>query len=238
MATSPDGDCWFIKMSLRSQVLFLLSGICLALSLSLFSFPALPPVQATPRPTRLPDPFATPTPATQGGHGANLFYVHCMPCHGDRGQGLTDEFRTREYPPEDTDCWKSGCHGGKPYAGGFTLPKTIPALIGPDTLKRFNTAADVYEFVRRAMPFNAPGSLTETEYLQLTTFLLERNGVLPAGAALDPGSAAMIVLHAAPAPAAPAVSGATWIAPIGVALIAIGLIGWVVLRRRRMRDER
>ena len=29
------------------------------------------------------------------------------------------------------------------------------------------------------MPFCAPGSLSQTEYMQLTVFLLERNGIVP-----------------------------------------------------------
>ena len=118
-----------------------------------------------------------------------------MPCHGDQGQGLTDEFRFRQYPPEDANCWKSGCHGQRPYEGGFTLPHTVPALIGPNTLKDFATARNLYDFISKAMPFNAPGSLDPTEYLQLTAFLLESNQLVPPGVQLDPAVLANIYLH-------------------------------------------
>lgn len=138
--------------------------------------------QLAPTPTPPYNPTATPT--TQGGHGANLFYVYCMPCHGDVGQGLTDEFRFREYPPDDTNCWKSGCHGDRPYEDGFTLPKTVPAIIGAGTLQKFKTAQELYGFISASMPFNDPGSLDQNQYLYLTAFLLEQNQLVPSGARL------------------------------------------------------
>jgi hypothetical protein len=99
-----------------------------------------------------------------------------MPCHGDRGQGLTDEFRD-VYPPEDRNCWTSGCHGNRPYEHGFTLPESVPALIGSDTLMQFPTAGNLFGFINGAMPFQAPGSLDAEVYWQITAFLLRENGV-------------------------------------------------------------
>ena len=144
-------------------------------------------VLTTAQVNQTPTPFSNPTatPSSQGGHGHDIFYVYCTPCHGDVGQGLTDEFRLREYPPEDTNCWNSGCHGARPYENGFTLPKTIPALIGANTLKRFSDGQAMYDYIHKSMPFNAPGSLTTEQYLQLTAFLLEQNDLLPAGSRLD-----------------------------------------------------
>jgi len=55
------------------------------------------------------------------------------------------------------------------------------------------------------MPFYAPGSLSQTEYMQLTVFLLERNGVVPAGTSLDPSSAATVFVHGVPPTSAPGV---------------------------------
>ena len=144
--------------------------------------------QTNPTPTPLFNPTATPP--TQGGHGKDIFFVYCMPCHGDQGQGLTDEFRNRQYPPEDVNCWKSGCHGARPYENGFTLPKTVPVLIGAGALQHFDTAQNVYDFTRRAMPFNQPGSLSDEQYLQLLAFLLESNRLAPAGARLEAASRA------------------------------------------------
>ncbi len=133
--------------------------------------------QTTPMPTldRLAEPTLPAVPS-QADRGAQLYWLHCLPCHGDVGQGLTDEFR-ETYPPEDSYCWGRGCHGRNPYEGGFTLPTTVPALIGPGTLTKFSTAANLHGFISAAMPFEAPGVLTEDESWQVTAFLLRENGI-------------------------------------------------------------
>ena len=61
--------------------------------------------------------------------GQQVYYLNCMPCHGDVGQGLTDEWRdVRE--EEHRDCWVSGCHGGRAGDEGFPVPHTVPMVIG------------------------------------------------------------------------------------------------------------
>jgi Cytochrome C oxidase, cbb3-type, subunit III len=134
------------------------------------------PQLATSMPT--PDRLAKPTlPASpsQADYGAQVYWLSCLPCHGDRGQGLTDEFR-EVYPPEDRDCWNSGCHGRRPYQNGFTLPTKIPALVGQDALQKFPMAANLHGYIFATMPFWKPGSLTEDESWQVTAFLLRQNG--------------------------------------------------------------
>jgi mono/diheme cytochrome c family protein len=200
---------------------------------------AVAPQAAAPTPRTNP----TATPASQGGHGQNIFHVHCMPCHGDVGQGLTDEFRFREYPPEDTNCWKSGCHGPRPYDNGFTLPITVPVLIGPGALQRFPTAQNMYAFMRASMPFNAPGSLSDEEYLKLTAFLLEQNQVTPLGTRLDSAGLEEIKLQPAspptlaplataiPSAAAPN-DGSSFLLPGALMLAGLAVIGYLLLRSR------
>jgi mono/diheme cytochrome c family protein len=127
------------------------------------------PVPATPTIDRLAPPPTVASP-TQADDGAQLFWLHCQPCHGDRGQGLTDEWRA-QYPPEDQNCWESGCHGDRPYESGFTLPESVPAVIGDGSLARFDTLGQVLTFSRSAMPLQDPGHLTEEEYLAIVAFL-------------------------------------------------------------------
>lgn len=118
---------------------------------------------------RLAAPPTVPSP-TQADEGAQLYWVWCQPCHGDRGQGLTDEWR-EQYPEEHQYCWISGCHGPLPYENGFKLPKHVPALIGGQSLARFQTMAQLYEYSRDKMPFEYPGALSEEEYLAVTAYL-------------------------------------------------------------------
>ena len=185
-----------------------------------------------------PTPFTNPTatPPSQGGRGHDLFHLYCSSCHGDVGQGLTDEFRLREYPPEDTNCWNSGCHGPRPYDNGFVLPKTVPALIGPGTLQRFSTAQQMHAFIRASMPFNAPGSLSDEQYLELTAFLLEQNHVTADETALNVTALPDIALHPDALPdvrVAPAVvtnDNSSW--PLFAVVLLFGLTVIVYLVRR------
>ena len=132
-------------------------------------------LQGTPVPTqdRLAEPTLPPS-ASQADHGAQVYWLSCMPCHGDKGQGLTDEFRAT-YPPEEEYCWESGCHGANPYESGFSLPKKIPGVIGQSTLAKFADASQLNSYVRATMPFWKPGSLTEEESWRVTAFILQEN---------------------------------------------------------------
>lgn len=133
--------------------------------------------QTTPMPTldRLAEP-TLPVEPSPADHGAQVYWLYCMPCHGDMGQGLTDEFR-ETYPPEENNCWGRGCHGRNPYEGGFILPTTVPQLIGPGSLTKFATVANLNGFIHAAMPYEDPGVLTEEQAWQVTAFILRENGV-------------------------------------------------------------
>ena len=144
-----------------------------AVSTANASTPA-PPITATATVDRLAAPPTVEHP-TQADDGAQLFWLHCQPCHGDRGQGLTDEWR-EQYPPEDRNCWEAGCHGERPYENGFTLPTAVPQVIGQGSLERFETLGQAHSFIQAAMPLQNPGHLSEEEYLAITAYLARENG--------------------------------------------------------------
>jgi len=148
--------------------------------------------QATPVPTqdRLAEPTLPASPS-QADHGAQVYWLSCMPCHGDKGQGLTDEFRAT-YPPEEEYCWESGCHGANPYESGFTLPKKIPAVIGESTLAKFSDAAQLNSYIRATMPFWKPGSLTEEDAWRVTAFVLQQNFLWSDTSELNESNAAAV----------------------------------------------
>lgn len=134
-------------------------------------------MQATPVPTldRLAEPTLPPEPS-QADRGAQVYWLTCLPCHGDKGQGLTDEFRAT-YPPEEQFCWARGCHGANPYDNGFRIPQSIPAVIGSTALWKFSNGAQLHSYIRAAMPFWRPGSLSEDEAWKVTAFILRENGL-------------------------------------------------------------
>ncbi len=116
--------------------------------------------------------------ASETEKGREIYRLVCKACHGSGGQGLTEAWRN-EWAPEDQNCWQSKCHAANHPPEGFILPRYVPALIGPNTLVRFETALDLFEYIRSQMPWQAPGSLTDEEYWQLTAYLaLEHDIVL------------------------------------------------------------
>lgn len=72
----------------------------------------------------------------------------------------------------------ASCHGKNGHEGPYDQ------LVVTDTSKR-NTignywpyATTIFDYVRRAMPFNAPGSLSDQEVYDVTAYLLYRNKII------------------------------------------------------------
>jgi cytochrome c len=231
----------------QNKILFRLAsfslGIALLLAALFFNTGGARPatqVQATPTADRLAEPTLPASPS-QADHGAQVWWLSCLPCHGDRGQGLTDEFRLT-YPPEEQYCWESGCHGARPYDQGFTLPTQIPAVIGPGTLQKFPNASVLHAYIAAAMPYWKPGSLSEEDSWSVTAFVLRENGLWPETEDLSAVNAEAIPVGppstAAPTPSpspAPSTSlPASLLFPLigGVTLLGVLLLLARFLRRR------
>jgi len=176
-----------LGIALLVAVLIFQEGIAISIDLQGTPVATLSPLERLAKPT-LP---AVPLQADQG---AQTYWLWCLPCHGDRGQGLTDEFR-ETYPPEEQFCWERGCHGKSPYEEGFTIPTSIPAVIGSNAqINKFQTAANLHAFIQAAMPFWKPGSLTDEENWNVTAFLLRENGLWNGTDNLDSSNASEIFL--------------------------------------------
>lgn len=200
-------------------------------------------LQGTPVPIedRLAEPTLPPNPS-QADHGAQVYWLSCLPCHGDKGQGLTDEFRTT-YPEEEQNCWKSGCHGKNPYESGFTIPKKIPAVIGDTALAKFSNAAQLHAFIRAAMPFWKPGSLSKDDSWKVTAFLLRENKLWNDDGELNDSNAGSVVISRAEfitPVAAPAqnqvqkgIGSSAWIILIGSLLVLFILVFALKIFRNR-----
>lgn len=68
-----------------------------------------------------------------------------------------------------------GCHGDKLQGGAG------PVLEGKSFLQKWSgkKVDDLYYIIHSQMPLNAPGSLSDKEYLDVTTFILQSNGIKP-----------------------------------------------------------
>lgn len=260
-------SCIDLDMSRRIQRLGVALAVIAALWLALSGITLAQIEHGGPAPTRTPDlgpsptpiPGATPTidrlapPPTvvnpnQADEGKYLFWLHCMPCHGDQGQGLTDEFRTL-YPPQDQYCWNSGCHGNRPYGQGFQLPTAVPAIIGDDSLAKFETMDAVYRYASVAMPYFYPGTLTQEEYLAILAHIAREDGLWDgteltmdnlAGVRLHPAAAETGVPDSDPAQGTVAAVAPEPVARVGLAellfilgaILALLFVGGLLLWRR------
>ena len=74
----------------------------------------------------------------------------------------------------------AGCHADD-LAGTNSGDSGAPPL-KHDRFMRGSTAGALYTKIKRSMPLDAPGTLKDTDVLELVAFLLEANG-FPAGAA-------------------------------------------------------
>jgi cytochrome c len=102
--------------------------------------------------------------------GREVYARACAACHGDKGQGgLSDRL-----------------------VGGFgTLTQRDPVrTIG----SYWPYATTLFDFVRRAMPFNAPGTLSNDEVYAVSAYLLALNGILPDDAVLGPDTLASVAM--------------------------------------------
>ncbi|MGE5223247.1 MAG: c-type cytochrome [Omnitrophica WOR_2 bacterium] len=126
--------------------------------------------------------------------GHFVYYQVCMACHGDRGQGLTDEWRA-VFGPKDMNCWQSECHGNNHPPQGFRLVQKVPAIFGPGTLTRFQNAQDLHAYLIKTMPWWKPGGLTADEFWQVTAYIVDHLGALPEGVELNEGNASIFLLR-------------------------------------------
>jgi mono/diheme cytochrome c family protein len=119
-----------------------------------------------------------PDNPSQSDFGRLVYFYNCMPCHGDVGQGLTDEWRLA-WVEDHQNCWERGCHGGRQEDEGFPLPKAIPALIqakkSPTILSE---PAHLYAYLKSTHPPQRPGILEDNDYWAVTAFILHENKLI------------------------------------------------------------
>lgn len=82
------------------------------------------------------------------------------------------------------------CHGNR---GQGALG---PAIIGANArLEKYHNAQGLLDFISKAMPANAPGSLSAQQYAEAVSFLLVQNEFTPGEAAFDHKQLKEIVLN-------------------------------------------
>jgi len=108
-------------------------------------------------------------PAGSGNYqeGARLYAQKCAACHGAKGEGAG------MYPQ-----LISVEHAGDfAFANDPRIPKTIGNY--------WPYATTIYDYIHRAMPYTAPGSLRPDEAYSLVAYLLAENQVIPRDQVID-----------------------------------------------------
>jgi cytochrome c len=95
------------------------------------------------------------------GHGREVFAQQCAGCHGEKGEGGVGERLV----------------GGQ---GTIATPKPIKTVGS-----YWPYAPTLFDYIRRAMPQNAPQSLGNDDVYAVSAYILNMNGLLPADATLD-----------------------------------------------------
>ena len=111
--------------------------------------------------TVLPDGEGLPTGSGTVAAGEIVYQQQCAACHGENG----------ENGPNDR------LAGGQGTIDSDAPVKTIGSY--------WPYATTVFDYVRRAMPYNAPGSLSNDDIYAVTAYLLYLNGIVSEGMVID-----------------------------------------------------
>ena len=177
----------------------------------------------TPQPAdRLSQP-PLPEHPTQTEYGRYLYWLNCMACHGDQGQGLTAN--------SGACTWRTRIAGG-----AAAMPVAPERVVSPSralfrrsfqglaALPPFADASALFEYLRTTHPPQHPGILPDDQYWALSDYLLVSNHRLSPGQQVGP-SAQLTATQAR------AEQHFGWIAALAVLLVvAAGLGVWLARR--------
>ena len=113
-----------------------------------------------------PDGAGLPQGKGTAAEGATIYAARCAGCHGKTGKEGPNDALVGRIPNDEF-----------PFARDPRAPKTIGSY--------WPYATTVFDYIRRAMPPDKPGSLTDEEVYNLTAFLLAQNDLIPQDAVID-----------------------------------------------------
>ena len=108
-----------------------------------------------------PDGKGLPDGSGTVAHGKEVFAENCAACHGDNGQGGI----------------KDRLVGGQGTLATSKPVRTVGSY--------WPYAPTLFDYIRRAMPQNAPESLSSDDVYAVSAYILHLNGILPADATID-----------------------------------------------------
>jgi S-disulfanyl-L-cysteine oxidoreductase SoxD len=108
-----------------------------------------------------PDGQGLPAGSGTVAQGKQVYEDNCAVCHGDKGQGGI----------------KDRLVGGQGTLVSDTPVKTVGSF--------WPYATTLFDYIRRAMPYQAPGSLGADDTYAVAAYILNINGIVPSDGKLD-----------------------------------------------------
>ena len=124
-----------------------------------------------------PDGAGLPPGRGTAADGAPIYAARCAACHGKTGKEGPNDILVGRLPDDAFT-----------FARDPRAPKTIGSY--------WPYATTIFDYVRRAMPPDAPGSLKDNEVYGLVAYLLTLNELIPADAVVDATSLAKVKMPA------------------------------------------
>ncbi len=110
------------------------------------------------------------------------------------GRGLPEGSGTAAEGAEIYAAQCTSCHG-ETGTEGPVMPPVWPNEIWPKAVgKHWPYATTIFDYIRRAMPLDAPKSLTNDQAYALAAFILERNGIIDANTAMTAETLPAVVM--------------------------------------------
>ena len=105
--------------------------------------------------------------------GEKVYQTKCLACHGDKLQGTP--------------------LGDRLIGGRGTLVNNSPAKAPVKTVESYwPYATSVFDYVKRAMPFNAPGSLSDDEAYAVVAYILGEANIVAKNEVINAGTLARV----------------------------------------------
>jgi cytochrome c len=124
-----------------------------------------------------PDGKGLPPGRGTSADGAPVYAARCASCHGKSGKEGPNDILVGRVAGD-----------AFPFGRDAKAAKTIGSY--------WPYATTLFDYLRRAMPADAPGSLTDNEVYGLTAYLLYLNELVPADAVIDQASLPKVVMPA------------------------------------------
>ncbi len=121
-----------------------------------------------------PDGTGLPAGSGSAREGASIYAQKCAACHGPNGEGGSAEPLVGAQP-------KNTSPFGPEYERWRNGAPDVPFTIG----NYWPYATTIFDYIRRAMPASAPGSLSADETYSLVAWLLAKNDVIEESAMIN-----------------------------------------------------